>query len=135
MIFGQSLEMADYVDEAHRIVDVAIENACKRLLEEPSLQNKENDKDFHQNGNDNLAAKEASDTYLNELGKIDSKTFAQIPNITWMSIGDFTVDSGLNKIEEFIEVCMVYCIMMYPNRVLKCIRNRNFDLSSQMAIA
>ena len=130
MIFGQSLEMADYVDEAHRIVDVAIENACKRLLEEPSLQNKENDKDFHQNGNDNFAAKEASDTYLNELRKIDSKTFAQIPNITWMSIGDFTVDSGLNKIEEFIEVCMVYCIMMYPNRVLKCIRNRNFDLSS-----
>ena len=98
--------MADYVDEAHRIVDVAIENACKRLLEEPSLQNKEN-KDHHKE-EDNLAAKETNDTYLDQLGKIDSKTFAQIPNITWMSIGDFTVDGGLNKIEQFIEVCMVY---------------------------
>ena len=103
MNFRQSLEMAVYVDEAHRIVDVAIENACKRLLEEPSLLNKENDEDFHENRNDNLAAKEASDTYLDKLGKMDSKTFAQIPNITWMSIGDFTVDGGLNKIEQFIE--------------------------------
>lgn len=95
--------MADYVDEAHHIVDVAIENACKRLLEEPSLQNKENDRDLNYNGNGDLVAKEAKDTYLDKLGKIDSKTFAEIPNITWMSIGDFTVDGGLNKIEQFIE--------------------------------
>jgi hypothetical protein len=99
--------MADYVDEAHHIVDVAIENACKRLLEEPSLQNKENDRDLNYNGNGDLVAKEAKDTYLDKLGKIDSKTFAEIPNITWMSIGDFTVDGGLNKIEQFIEVCVI----------------------------
>ncbi len=99
--------MAEYVDEAHRIVDIAIENACKRLLEEPRLQNKENDGDPNHKGDDELAAKEANDAYLDKLGKIDSKTFAQIPNITWMSIGDFTVDGGLNKIEQFIEVCVV----------------------------
>ncbi|CAB4035888.1 Hypothetical predicted protein [Paramuricea clavata] len=99
--------MADYVDEAHHIVDVAIENACKRLLEEPSLQNKENDRDLNYNGNGDLVAKEAKDMYLDKLGKIDSKTFAEIPNITWMSIGDFTVDGGLNKIEQFIEVCVI----------------------------
>jgi hypothetical protein len=101
--------MADYVDEAHRIVDVAIENACKRLLEESSLQNEENDGDLNHTGDDDLPAKEASDTHLDKLGKIDSRTFAQIPNITWLSIGDFTVDGGLNKIEQFIEVCMVVC--------------------------
>lgn len=106
--------MADYVDEAHRIVDTAIENACRRLVEEPSLQNKENVGDHNYNedgeptanaGNVNLAEKE--DAYLDKLGKIDSKTFAKIPNITWMSIENFTVDSGLNKIEQFIEVCVV----------------------------
>ena len=106
--------MADYVDEAHRIVDTAIENACRRLVEEPSLQNKANVGEHYCNEDDeraenspeniNLAAKDA---HLNKLGKIDSKTFAQIPNITWMSIENFTVDSGLNKIEQFIEVCVV----------------------------
>ena len=109
--------MADYAGEAHRIVDAAIENAFKRLVEEPSLQNKENHGDINSNRSDehaenlkddaNLAAKEAKDIYLDKLGKIDSQTFNHIPNITWMSIGDFTVDGGLNKIEQFIEVGQV----------------------------
>ena len=106
--------MADYVDEAHRIVDTAIENACRRLVEEPSLQNKENVGDRNYSENDEPTANSPRnvnlserDVYLDKLGKIDSKTFAKIPNITWMSIENFTVDGGLNKIEQFIEVCVV----------------------------
>ena len=95
--------MSDYAEEAHRIVDAAIENACKRLAEEPSLQGKESLEYV------DVSANEPKDmSHLDNLGKIDSKTFAHIPNITWMDIGDFTVDSGLNKIEQFIQVGNCY---------------------------
>ncbi|XP_028400068.1 A-kinase anchor protein 14-like [Dendronephthya gigantea] len=95
--------MAEYADEAHRIVDAAIENACRRLAEESGLQNNEPNGDLRYNEDDIRVAKEGKDEYLDKLGKIDSKTFAEIPNIAWMNIGDFTVDGGLNKIEKFIE--------------------------------
>lgn len=106
--------MAEYADEAHRIVDIAIESACKRLREEPSLQEKGNKSNRNGSGEGTAALSEdvdlvgndARNEYLDKLGKIDSKTFADIPNITWMAIGDFTVDSGLKKIEQFIEVCI-----------------------------
>lgn len=104
-------DMADYADEAHRIVDAAIENACKRLVEEPSLQDEENKGNYETtvnlSGDASNVAKNMS--YLDKVGKTDSKTLSQIPNITWMSIEDFTVDGGLNKIENFIEVCVKLC--------------------------
>lgn len=64
-----------YAEEAHRIVDEAIENACKRLSETCMKQN---------------------EISLN----IDEVS----PNIKWTSIEDFSVENGLLKIEEFLQV-------------------------------
>ena len=73
-----------YEEEAHQIVDEAIENA-RRRLSEYTCQNEE-----------------VPD--LREEPTVDPETGYVVPNIAWMTADNFTVAGGLEKIEEFIKV-------------------------------
>jgi len=74
-----------YEQEAHQIVDEAIENALHRIG-----SNEEVDKT-----DQTLPAEEEP--------VVDPETGFVIPNIKWMSAENFSVAGGLEKIEEFIK--------------------------------
>lgn len=82
-----------YEDEAHQIVDEAIDNAMRRLMArfENDVQNAEQIKQ------EDMAEEEGQVV-------IDQETGKPIPNIKWMSADNFTVAGGLEKVEEFIQV-------------------------------
>lgn len=82
-----------YEDEAHQIVDEALDNAMRRLM--AKFENNDNLRpDFHAG---NMTEDE-------DKGAIDPETGTLIPNIKWMSADNFTVAGGLEKVEEFIQV-------------------------------
>lgn len=82
-----------YEDEAHQIVDEAIDNAMRRLM-----ARFENDaQTFDQMKPEDMAEDEGQIV-------IDQETGKPIPNIKWMSADNFTVAGGLEKVEEFIQV-------------------------------
>jgi len=83
-----------YEDEAHQIVDEAIDNAMKRLMAQF-----ENINNIRPDALGEMAENEQ------EKGTIDPDTGEIIPNIKWMSADNFTVAGGLEKVEEFIQVC------------------------------
>ena len=86
-----------YAEEAHRIVDEVINKACERLSNEHiQTENTDTKTSFE----DDIALKEQEKVeviweYVN--GKA-------LPNIKWMSIEDFSVEDGLGKIEQFLQV-------------------------------
>lgn len=82
-----------YEDEAHQIVDEAIDNAMKRLM--AKFENVSNIR------TDEMAENEQ------EKGTIDPETGELIPNVKWMSAENFTVAGGLEKVEEFIQVGLI----------------------------
>ncbi|XP_046853622.1 A-kinase anchor protein 14-like isoform X2 [Xenia sp. Carnegie-2017] len=97
--------MAEFIDEAHRIVDAAIKSACRRLsgLTDFQQHQKKEIDEVALRKELELKAQKAKDDYLNTIGIIDDQTFAHISNITWTSIEDFTVDEGLSDILKFIK--------------------------------
>lgn len=80
-----------YEDEAHQIVDEAIDNAMRRLMAK------------FENDISNIRPEDMSQTE-EEQGIIDPETGKPIANIKWMSAENFTVAGGLEKVEEFIQV-------------------------------
>lgn len=81
-----------FEEEAHQIVDEAIDNAMKRLRVNLGNVGQQDEGNEEQGKQDE------------EKGTVDPETGAFIPNIKWMSAENFTVAGGLEKVEEFIKV-------------------------------
>lgn len=89
-----------YASEAHRIVDDVIEKACKRLLSERDTDVNKNISEISPSFESDKRLKEAAGgdvVWKTENGNV-------LPNIKWMSIQDFSIQNGLAKIEEYIQV-------------------------------
>lgn len=74
-----------YEDEAHQIVDEAIENALHRIGSNVEI--------------DKIDQNQPAE----EEPVVDPETGFVIPNVKWMSAENFSVAGGLEKIEEFIK--------------------------------
>ena len=75
-----------YENEAHQIVDEAIENAFHRLGANEEVNN-----------TDQIPP-------AGEEPVVDPETGYVIPNVKWMSAENFSVAGGLENIEEFVKV-------------------------------
>lgn len=84
-----------FEEEAHQIVDEAIDNAMKRLMVNLGIAGQKDE------------STEGQANQEEEKGTVDPETGAFIPNIKWMSADNFTVAGGLEKVEEFIKVNML----------------------------
>ncbi|XP_031568893.1 A-kinase anchor protein 14-like [Actinia tenebrosa] len=92
-----------FEEEAHQIVDEAIDNAMKRLRVNVGIAEQKDE------------SPEGQANQEEEKGTVDPETGAFIPNINWMSADNFTVTGGLEKVEEFIKTwerdsSWLYCI-------------------------
>jgi len=107
---GNRGEEEIYEEEAHKLVDEAIENATRRLLAELGLGGIR----VH-GGSAEDDEKALQDLKAKEQARIEAEGGELIPNIEWMSAGDFTVQGGISKIEEFLttwtrDPCWLHCI-------------------------
>ena len=89
--------------QAHELVDCVIDNARKRLIKEFNI--------VEEIGFDRpVSSVKDYDTLLCR----ETEAF-EIPNIDWLTIADFTVDKGKEKISEFVKVGIGRSIIVCVN--------------------